>query len=698
VTRTDSPLLIVDDNQLSREVFRRSLEGSGYNVVTADNGREALDRIAARLPALVLLDVTMPEMDGLEVLQAIRRSYSAVQLPVIMVTGLAASPDVVRALELGASDYLTKPIDFPVALARIRTQLSIKRAEEALSESEERYALAARGANDGLWDWDLRRDQISYSPRWKVMIGFEEDEEIGDRIDAWYRRVHPQDLELLKQAMEAHLDGDTDHYESEYRMRHRDGSYRWMLGRGIAVRSPDGRAYRFAGSQTDITRGKVSDPLTGMPNRLLFMDNLGRCFERSRRHPEYGFALIFLDVDSFKLINDSMGHVVGDQLLIAIARRLEASLRSEDMVSYFGCECTVARLGGDEFTILVENITSPAVATTIAERIRSELGRVFILAGHEVFSSASMGIALSNGHYEHPEELLRDADTAMYQAKGRGKAQYEVFNAEMRASAVERLEIETDLRRAVESEQFLLHYQAIVDLASGEITGFEGLLRWRHPERGLLVPAEFINIAEETGVISQIGLWGLRQACAQVRRWQQAFPGPRPLQLHANLSSRDFIVPDLDEQILAILEETGLDPWTVNLEITEGVLMPEPALAIGMMKRLKERKLRLSMDDFGTGYSSLSYLHRFPLDSLKIDRSFVSRLAAIEQDGEIVRSILSLGHNLGLEVIAEGVETNEQLTILRALGCELGQGYLLSRPLPAENAEMLLTSRILVAR
>ncbi len=689
MTPSPDSLLVVDDDVLNRDMMMRRLSRRGFQVASAESGESALDYIRKNPVDLVLLDIEMPGTSGLDVLGALRETYNPAQLPIIMVTGKISSDDAVQALSVGANDYITKPIDFPVVLARIQTQLSRKHAEEALRQSEERYALAARAANDGLWDWDLIKGKIYFSPRWKSMLGWEEHE-IGEDPDEWFRRIHPDDVERVRADIAAHLKEQTPHYEDEYRMLHRDGNYLWMLGRGLGIRNNNGKAHRMAGSQTDITRGKVVDILTGLPNRVLFMDRLGRSFERARRGRGKAFALIFLDLDSFKLINDSFGHLMGDQLLVAIAGRLEATVRATDTVARFGRNHTVARLGGDEFTILLEDITNAVDVTRVAERIAKELGEPFMVGGQELFPTASIGIAIFNQSYQSPEEMLRDADTAMYSAKALGKGRYEIFDANMRAQTIARLQLETELRRAIERKEFEVYYQVLASLATGRIWGFEALVRWKHSTRGVVPPNEFIPVAEETGLIVPIGQWVLQEACQQARIWQARFENDPPLVISVNLSARQFLQPDLIQQCRRVLDETKLSHSSLNLEVTESAMMPDPESAIDLMGQLKSLGIKLALDDFGTGYSSLSYLHRFPLDSLKIDRSFVSRLM---EDDEIVRAIVTLGRNLGIKVIAEGVETIEQVEKLRELGCEFAQGYYFSVPVKAQEATDLLAAQ-----
>jgi len=564
-----------------------------------------------------------------------------------------------------------------------------RKAEEALRRSEERYSLAVRGANDGLWDWDLRTGHIYFSPRWKQMLGFQEDE-IGDSIDEWFNRVHPDDLQRLKAEIAAHLEVLVPHFENEHRMKHRDGSYLWILSRALAVRDPEGKGIRLVGSQTDITDRKlveerlmheaIHDVLTGLPNRALFTDLLGRALGRAKRRDDFLFAILFLDIDRFKMINDSLGHMIGDQLLIAIARRLEACLRPGD---------TVARLGGDEFTILLEDIQDVKDTTVVAERIHQELSQPFTIGEQEVFISASIGIALSATGYNRPEELLRDADTAMYRAKAAGKATHQLFDQGMHSRAVAQLQMETSLRRALERHEFRLYYQPTVSLKTGKLTGFEALLRWQHPERGLILPMEFVPHVEETGLIVPIGKWVFQEACRQLRIWQKEFR--ENLTISVNLSGKQFLQSELVQDISLVLEETNLTPNTLMLEITESVLMERPESMTFTLEKLRALNVQLHIDDFGTGYSSLSYLHRFPINVLKIDHSFVSRMG-IDENLEIVGTIMNLARNLGLEVIAEGVETKEQVAKLKALQCDFAQGYFFSHPVERQVAQLLITT------
>ncbi len=556
-------------------------------------------------------------------------------------------------------------------------------AQRALEASEERYALAARGANDGMWDWDLRTGQVYFSPRWKAMLGYEEGE-VGSAPDEWFRRVHAADVDRVRATLDAHLDGRTEHFESEHRMLCREGTYRWVLSRGIAVRDADGKPHRVAGSMTDVSLRKaaeekllheaIHDVLTGLPNRALFMDLLGRSVARSRRRKGYLFAVLFLDLDRFKIINDSLGHLVGDQLLVGIARRLEKCLRPED---------TVARLGGDEFTVLLEDINDASDPTRVAERVHKELESPFHIAGHEVYTTVSIGIALSATGYDAPDQILRDADTAMYRAKALGRARHELFDTGMHTRAVALLKLETDLRRAIERREFRVHYQPIVTLVGGRILGFEALVRWQHPQQGLIPPSEFVAVAEETGLILPIGQWILEEACRSAREWSDRFR--QPFVIAVNLSNRQFAQPDLPERVGAVLRDAGLPPERLKLEITESVIMEHGEGVTRTLHRLRDLGVDLYVDDFGTGYSSFSVLHRFPITTLKIDRTFVHTLGRNGDGAEIVKTIMTLARNLKLNVIAEGVETATQRRLLKAVKCPQAQGSLFAEPMPADR-------------
>ncbi len=681
-------LLVVDDEEFNRDMLSRRLEVEGYTSLSAANGPAALSLLKQHRFDAVLLDAMMPGQSGYEVLAEIRQSHSALELPVLMVTAKTMNDDVVNAFDLGANDYINKPINFPIALARIQSAVSSKRLSSQLRESEERYALSAKGANDGLWDWDLINNRIIYSPRWKSMLGYE-THEIGDLPEEWLDRVHPDDRPHLESLLAAHRDGQTLQFENEHRMRHRDETYRWFLSRGAAVRDEHGKATRMAGSQTDITRGKAADPLTGLPNRVLFMDHLSAAVGESQGECE--FAVLFIDLDRFKVINDSLGHLAGDELLVTVASRLEMSLRSTDVILRPDARCTVSRFGGDEFVVLLKGITEVASATGVADRLLRAISAPMTLCGHEIRISGSIGIAVGGRLTGSVDDLVRDADTAMYHAKSNGKSRWSLFDASLRQRALERLQMEEDLKRGLDRQEFELVYQPIIAMPSQQVQGFEALLRWRHPVRGMVSPAQFVPIAEEIGVIIPLGIWVLETACRQLRAWQLEHVGQQNLYMSVNVSTRQFTDPNLVASVEDCLQRTGVDSSHLKLEITESAIMIDPTEAAEQIEKLRMLGVRISLDDFGTGYSSLSYLHNFQIDTLKIDRSFVSRLGNCSDSEEIVKTIIGLAHKLGITVVAEGIEELSQHSWLKDMRCEAGQGYLYSKPVSVSSIDKLLS-------
>jgi diguanylate cyclase (GGDEF)-like protein/PAS domain S-box-containing protein len=683
-------LLVVDDNELNRDALSRHLRRQGYLVTVAADGHEALALIAPGTFDVVLLDVEMPGMSGLEVLTRLRAAHSDTELPVIMVTARSQGPDIVEAFQLGANDYVTKPIDVPVALARIATHVSRKWAFEDLRVSEERYALAMRGANDGLWDWNLFTNEVYWSPRWKAMLGYEESE-IGTSPNEWFDRVHPEDLELVRTALTAHLEDPGSHFESEHRLLDSRGSYRWVLSRAAAVRSDAGIATRLAGSFSDITDAKLADPLTGLPNRLLFLDLLERTITRAERKHS-AFALLALGLDRFTMVNDSLGPAAADQLIVAVSQRLQSSLRSTDAVTRGASTFTLARLGGDEFNVLVDDIAEAGDAISIAERLRRALLEPFDVDGNQVFTSAIIGVAVSATGYTRADEVLRDASVALHRAKAGGMA-CEIFDPAMRSRAVSRLQLETDLRKAVDERALEMHYQPILSLRSGRIEAFEALVRWRHPDRGFVNPGEFIGVAEATGLIHEIGRLTLTESCRQMARWKKQFGDAAPRVVCVNMSSRQFTSADLISDIEAILEETGLASSSLKLEITESAFINDIRAAQATLERTQLLGIEWSLDDFGTGYSSLSHLHRLQVDTVKVDRSFVSRLEDDVRGLELVQAIVTLSHNLGMDVVAEGVETRVQAEQLLALGCEYAQGFHFSKAVEAAEAARFIAAQ-----
>jgi predicted signal transduction protein with EAL and GGDEF domain/DNA-binding response OmpR family regulator len=691
VTGPNATILVVDDEELNRDMLGRRLRRAGFGVALACDGAEALAAIASGGIDLVLLDVMMPGMSGLEVVRRVRTGAGTAHLPIIMVTAKTQSGDVVEALDSGADDYVTKPIDFPVTLARIRTQLARRRAEVELHQREERYALAMDGANDGVWDWNVESGDIYVSPRWREIMCVEHHAPVRTR-DELLATLQPDDRADVEASLDTHLSSSGGGaFEREARVSCGD-RHRHVRIRGKAVREASGRAVRVVGSVSDVTTGKLADPLTGLPNRVLFDDRIARLFEHVKRAPDFRFALLFLDLDRFKIVNDSLGHLAGDRLLVTAAGRMESRLRSTDsVVRMEGADAggharfghTIARFGGDEFAIILAGVRAATDATRVAERLLRAIAEPIRIGSQEVVVSASVGIALSGPDYATPEELLRDADTALHRAKSAGRGRYEVFDEAMRAEVVRVMETEADLRRAVEAREFVLHYQPIVEISTGTVAGVEALIRWQHPTRGLLLPAEFIPIAEDSGLIVPIGYWVVGEACRQVRAWIRESPDGSGPQVSINLSRRQFRVRDMVESIVRIVDSHDVPHRCLEFELTETVVMMDPDDILRGVERLKQAGFRVSIDDFGTGYSSLSTLQRLPIDRLKLDRSFLQDAGGNSETRRVMEGIMLLADFLKLEVVAEGIETTDHLARVRDMRCPLGQGFLFARPAPA---------------
>lgn len=594
----------------------------------------------------------------------------------------------------------------------IYQHLQLQRVRRRLAERERLFHLITDNAADMIAVVDMHGRRIYNSPSYQSILGYS-PEELASTSS--FEQVHPDDrVRVLEAAEKARLTGRGERLE--YRIHHKDGTWRVLESTSSAIPGPNGEPEGLVIVNRDITERKRAeallehrafhDSLTNLPNRALFLDRLKRVLGVSKRHDDFRFAVLFIDIDQFKVVNDSLGYTAGDELLVQVGWRLRACLRSADTISHgshpgtasgSSSESTLARPGGDEFVVLAEELHDASDAVRMAERIQQRLVVPFTINGHEIVVSASIGIAFNGHDRVEPEDVLRDAEIAMYRAKHGGKGRSEVFDRAMQEEASRRLQLEADLRSALDADEFVTYYQPLVSLETGRIVGFEALSRWKRPQ-GIVMPGEFISVADEIGVVLPMNRKLLRDSCEQLKRWHQMFPSDPPLTLSVNVTAKQFAQPDLAEQISEILAETGVSPACVDLEITENIAMGDPIRSALALAQLKALGVRLSVDDFGTGYSSLCRLQQCPVDSLKIDRAFVSAMNLDSDTMEIIRIIILLAHNLGLHVVAEGIEDPQQLNELKRLGCETGQGYLFSEPVPAEAFEKLLEGERILQR
>ncbi len=691
--KTFIDILLVEDEDAHAELIRRAFEphAARLRLRVAHSLADARRLRAEQPPDLVLADLLLPDGRGIELLPG----EAVPAYPVVIMTSHGSERVAVESLKAGALEYVVKSpatlADMPhfieQALREWEHLVERRRAEAAQQRSERRFRALIERSSDVVSVVDVA-GRIHYSsPATTRILGYP----LSDYVDHnLLDLIHPDDLELTTTLFAQLLAEPGASLATEMRLRHQDGSWRCIEATGTNLLTDpavDGIVLNYR----DITERKraelqrehdaLYDRLTGLPNRILLTDRLEQAIRRAERRDDERFAVLFLDLDHFKIVNDSLGHTVGDQLLVAIAPRLEQCLRAAD---------TCARLGGDEFVILLDGIQDVGDAVRIAERIQAQMVQPFNLNGLQVVTSVSIGIVVSTVGYEHAGDVLRDADIAMYRAKAGGKARYQIFDVQMRARAQARLSLEAELRRALELNELRVYFEPILTLTTGRLAGFEALARWQHPERGLVQPADFIGVAEESTLIVAIDRWVLREACRQLHAWQRRVPADRRLVINVNISGRQFTRPDLAEQVERVLHEANLDADRLRLEITESMIMENIDHAAQVLHRLHSLGVKIAIDDFGTGYSSLGYLTQLPIDILKIDRRFVGRLAAGDGQAEIVNTIATLAHNLGLEVIAEGIETVQQYEWLKTLGCEFGQGYLFSRPLTASAATAAL--------
>jgi diguanylate cyclase (GGDEF)-like protein/PAS domain S-box-containing protein len=688
-------ILIADDDGTSRLLMQRALEQVGFEVVEAADGVAAVAAFTARRPDLVVLDVVMPGLDGYEVCARLRACPGGDATPILMLTGLDDIDSINRAYEVGATDFANKPLSWLLLSHRVRYLLRAARALSDLRRSEARLAKAQRIARLGYWERRLPSEELVWSREIHGILGTD-PERFVPSAPGYLALVHPQDRESLALAVAQAIRAGSP-YSLDLRVIRPDGAIRFVHDQGEAVIGEQGELVALAGTIQDITERRQSeeqirflahyDVLTKLPNRVLFSEWLRAALTRARREAG-SVATLLLDLDEFKRINETLGHSGGNTLLLAVAERLKRCLRASDGRGRDEGAMTLARPGGDEFIIAVSDIAGAAAAAVVARRVQAALQKPFDVDGQEVFVDASIGISLFPQDGDDAETLLTAADAAMYHAKAAGWGGYRFYEASMNAAAAGRLSLENGLRRALERDELRLFLQPQVDVVSGEAVGAEALVRWQHPERGLLAPGEFIPLAEETGLIVPLGEWVLRRACEQLRDWRDA--GWELPTIAVNLSPRQFRQPELIERIRELLREHDLDARHLELEITEGVLMGSNRATLEALQEIRAMGLRISIDDFGTGYSSLSYLTRLPVDTLKIDGSFVRDIATSPDSVSIATAIIAMAGSLKLSTVAEGVETDSQRALLQGRGCNVMQGYLFGRPEPTLAFERFL--------
>ncbi|MDH3212979.1 MAG: EAL domain-containing protein [Myxococcales bacterium] len=696
--RSPALILITDDSKMIRQMGRESLEQSGFEVVEAEDGEECVRSFRESGPDLVLLDVEMPKVDGFTACEEIRQSERGAQTPVLMMTGRNDLDSIRRAYEAGATDFSAKPVNWTIIGQRVRYMLRMNEVLDDLRRSQERLARAQRIARLGNWELDLAAQRFTASEELCRLYGLGPSE--GElSLEVLLDRVHVDDRGPVRNAVERCASEGTA-FSVDHRVNLPGGRLRNLHLQADAIPDEAGRPIALSGTAQDITDRKRAeeeirflayhDGLTRLANRRLFSERLRFALAHARRHRET-VAVLFLDLDHFKRINDTLGHTVGDLFLQRVADRLKNCVRESDCVSRVvedSVGATVSRFGGDEFMVALSSIQNSDELGQVAQRILDAMARPFELDGNDVVITASIGIAVAPEDGEDVDSLIRNADAAMFEAKNQSRGTYKFYELAMNEVPHENLQLESDLRKALDRSELLLHYQPKVELAGGRVVGFEALARWQHPKLGMIPPDTFVPVAEQAGLIVPLGEFVLRSACSQVREWREM--GLPPLRISVNLSAHQFRTEELVETVTRVLRETPVSPRCLDVEITESAMMQNQKVTVSVLQKLKGIGITVSLDDFGTGYSSLSYLKGFPVDTVKIDRSFVRDLMTDPDDAAITAAIISMAKTLNLRVTAEGVETEEQLAFLRAHGCDEMQGYLFSPPMPADRATEML--------
>jgi predicted signal transduction protein with EAL and GGDEF domain/DNA-binding response OmpR family regulator len=707
-------ILVVDDDAGGRRLTRATLARAGFDVVEAENGQKAIEVLQNGMPDLILLDVSMPIKDGFETCAELRTMPGGESVPVVMMTGLDDVKSIEQAFKVGATDFITKPINWPILSHRVRYMLRASAAISAINENERRLSNAQRIGEMGDWLWDVRMNRIvSSAQAWRI-LGLDASRGTMNSAD-FMAAIHPEDRGSSRDAFLQGIKQGRG-FALQHRIQHPDHSIRHVHQQvEVTARDESGQAIQLVGAVHDVTqrtdaeeqirRLAYYDTLTGLPNRLLYLQQLQTALGYAERNSQK-VAVMFIDLDNFKRINDTMGHGAGDELLKIVSARLVSSIRALDSVSRaipdtssmplgdvkmgMADAPSIARLGGDEFTVMVSDIKTADDAAVVARRLIAALTEPVTINDTEIFVSGSVGVALYPDNGQDIDSLLKNADIAMYRAKEEGKSRFHFYDADMTARAVTRMKTEMQLRRALERNEFVVHYQPRVDVATNRIVGAEALLRWQHPERGLVYPSDFIGMCEEAKLIIPLGDWVIRAVCAQQAAWRDA--GMALVPVAVNLAASHLRESSLAPLVRQALHDLGLPARALEIEVTESVLINDPETSIKHAKMLADSGVRLALDDFGMGYSSLSYLKRLPVSYLKIDRSFVRDLGTDASDAAIITATIAMAHMLDLRVVAEGVELPSQLDFLKAQGCDDYQGYLHSKPMVAEAFEQMIRS------
>ncbi|WP_143872404.1 EAL domain-containing response regulator [Catenovulum sediminis] len=676
-----SRVILVEDDRVTRELIAGSLEVYGnYHISAYDNMTEAYNQLLSERFDLALLDIGLPDGSGVDLLRLIREHDTPISLPVIIISGSRNNKQIVACLKLGANDFIGKPIDIEILIARIQNLLIIRQLDEDINKANERFTLAAKGSNDGLWDWFISSGDVYFSNRWKNMLGYDASE-FQNEFDAFLDRIHPDDLIEFNRSMRFHLEGISNNFEKECRIKHKDGSYRWMMIRGAAIRHENGKAYRMAGSMTDITNRKIIDPLTNTLNRSAFLDRLEVLIQSTLDNQIKRFSVIMIAIDRYKLISDSYGHHFGDTMVYEVANNLSAIIPPSEVL---------ARVDTDKFAITVQNPQSlEAIKDFLEHKIMLPLRVPLVINDREIHLTFSASVLYDTDSYTNACDMLRDADIALHNAWLLGNQQINVFQPKLQISLKDKVELEEDLHRAIEQDELDVYFQPKVN-ASGQIQGAEALVRWQHPVRGVVSPIEFIPLAEETGLINKIGYRVIKLVCQCLENWHTK---NIQLPVAVNLSARQFLNPSLLKEIWSNLNTHSVMPELLELEVTESLLLENLDAALPVLNSFHQDGIKVSIDDFGTGYSSLAYLKTLPLSTLKIDRSFIKDLPQQTDDCAIVEAIAFIAKALKLQVVAEGVETIEQLKFLSTIGITVFQGYYFYKPMPVLEFERLLVAQ-----